>query len=430
MSKTKEYLFVFCLLLSICACKKSDDGEPSPDPVNNPPAEVNKPPNNFTLSTVPDGATEVELKPVLSWSAARDPENDPISYDIILDTNPNPTTVILANTGDTSFEFTDDLPFSETFYWKVIARDDSGNRRESDIYSFTTNALFSLVTDNAGFSGRLGHTSVTFNNKMWVIAGSPSGGSSQNEVWSSSDGITWTQVSVSPTFPPRSVHTSVVFNNNLWVIGGYTNGPSNDVWSSPDGVTWTEVTPAANFPARQSHTTVVFDNKMWAIGGFETNPLGQLADVWNSSDGVTWTQVNTINMPARTHHQTVVFNNKIWLIAGLGENGRTNDVWNSSDGITWELINPSADFDGRYYHSAITFDDKMWVIGGNGFNGSESVHFNDVWSSSDGINWTEETLNAPFSARDHNTLVDFDDSIWVIGGRDDEARLNDVWRMN
>lgn len=430
MFKTKQYLFVFCLLFSIYGCKKSDDSEPSPDPVIQTPDEVNKPPNNFTLSTVPNGATEVALKPELSWSAASDPENDPVTYDIILDTNPNPTTVIRADTGATSFEFDDALPFSQTFYWKVIAKDDSGNTTESEIYSFTTNALFSLVTDNADFSGRLEHTSETFNDKMWVLAGIPSGGSSQNEVWSSSDGISWTQVSVSPTFRPRGAHSSVVFDDKLWVIGGYVNGPSNDVWSSPDGVNWTEVTPAANFPARQSQASVAFKGKIWVIGGFETNPLGQLSDVWNSSDGVNWTQVNAINMPPRTHHQAIVFDDKIWIIGGLGPDGRTNDVWNSSDGVTWEQINPSAPFEKRYYHAAIAFDNKIWVIGGTGFVGSESVLFNDVWSSTDGVNWNEETSNAPFTPRAFNALAVYKNSLWVIGGRDDQARLNDVWRMN
>ena len=421
--KTHQLILIVLTLLAF-GCKKDDDGGSEPLPIEN------KAPNEFTLSTVANGATDVDLKPSLTWSMATDPDNDPITYEVLLDTNPNPTTTIIASTGKTSYEFATALQFSTNFYWQVIAKDNAGNSTKSDIFNFTTKDIFSQVTDNAAFLGRLSHTSVTVNNKLWVIGGVPSGGSSQHEVWSSSDGIEWTQVSVSPVFRPRGAHSSIVFDNKLWVIGGYVSGPMNDVWSSPDGINWTEVNPAASFPARQSHATVVFDDKMWIIGGFTTNPLSQLNDVWNSSDGINWTQVSAIDLPKKTHHGAVVHDNKIWLVSGLGENGRTSDVWNSSDGVTWERITPSAPFENRYYHSTVAYDDKIWVIGGIGFINGESVLFNDVWSSSDGFNWTEVAPIAPFSPRDNHTSVVFDNKIWIIGGRDKDARRNDVWSMN
>lgn len=102
------------------------------------------------------------------------------------------------------------------------------------------------------------------------------------------DGEVWTQATASAGFSKRYGHTSVVFDNKIWVIGGYCNtGPLNDVWSSPNGVTWTQAITSAEFSARSSHTSVVFDNKMWVIGGFGS---GVLKDVWSSSDGVEWTQ--------------------------------------------------------------------------------------------------------------------------------------------
>lgn len=63
----------------------------------------------------------------------------------------------------------------------------------------------------------------------------------------------------------------------------------------------------------------------------------------------------------------------------------------------------------------------MWVIGGR-----DSPVYNDVWSSSDGIIWTQATAAAAFSARYLHSSVVFDNKMWVIGG-DGGGRKNDVW---
>lgn len=117
---------------------------------------------------------------------------------------------------------------------------------------------------------------------MWVIGGATTtNGTTWNcssDVWSSSDGITWTQETANAAFGLRAAHTSVVYNNKMWVIGGM-NGTSykDDIWSSSDGVTWTQVTAAAGFSPRENHTSVVFNDKMWVIAGFNNS---YLHDVW------------------------------------------------------------------------------------------------------------------------------------------------------
>ena len=41
-----------------------------------------------------------------------------------------------------------------------------------------------------------------------------------------------------------------------------------------------------------------------------------------------------------------------------------------------------------------SFDGKIWVLGG-----SAKSYKNDVWYSTDGINWSEATKNAAWSVR-------------------------------
>ncbi|MEM2618527.1 MAG: DUF2341 domain-containing protein, partial [Candidatus Hadarchaeales archaeon] len=144
----------------------------------------------------------------------------------------------------------------------------------------------SCATSAAGWSGRYSHTSVVFDNKIWVLGGYASSGY-KNDVWYSSDGINWTCATSAASWSARYGHTSVVFDNKIWVLGGYdSSGYKNDVWYSSNGTSWTCATSAASWSARCGHTSVVFDNKIWVLGGFTSG--GVLNDVWYSSNGTSW----------------------------------------------------------------------------------------------------------------------------------------------
>jgi len=277
------------------------------------------------------------------------------------------------------------------------------------------------ATGSAQWSARIHHTSVVFNNNMWVLGGDD--GTRRNDVWYSSDGVSWSRATNSAGWMAREQHTSVVFDSMMWVIGGYglTGGRRHDVWYSSDGVTWTQATAAASWTNRSYHTSVVFDNKMWVLGGITTS-AGLKNDVWYSSDGITWTEaVTNASWSPRQQHTSLVYDNKMWVLGG-DDGNRRNDVWYSTDGITWTEATDSAGWVPRSLFSAVVYNDKMWVIGGY----SNAGRKHDVWYSSDGVHWTEATASAVWSLRYDQTSVAFDNRMWILGGYDTE-RLNDVW---
>lgn len=211
------------MTLTLCSCSSDSNDEAS-----------NQAPEAFSLIGVTDadGAIEVDVKPTFSWNAAIDPEGDAITYDLLIDTNNNPTTIVANNISGTTFTLQDRLPLVANLFWKVIATDTAGNTSMSDILNFTTRNLripSVPVTNAAGFSGRGNHTSVVFNDKIWVVGGWD-GISRKNDVWSSPVGVTWTQVTTSAPFLGRTAHTSLVFDNKIWVIGG-GGTYLNDVWA-------------------------------------------------------------------------------------------------------------------------------------------------------------------------------------------------------
>jgi hypothetical protein len=165
----------------------------------------------------------------------------------------------------------------------------------------------------------------------------------------------------------------------MWVIGGSTGG--KEVWSSPDGITWTLETSTPGFTARTGHTSVEFSGKIWVLGGYDGTSYK--SDVWSSPDGVTWTQETAAaGWTARTQHSSLNYNGRIWVIGGLASTspsgGRLKDVWSSLDGVTWTQVTAAAEFSARYGQTSLDFLSKMWILAGHEWTSGLK---RDVWFS-------------------------------------------------
>ncbi len=91
-----------------------------------------------TLNTPANGATNVSYNSVsLSWTAATT-GGAADSYDVYLDKNPNPTTLV-GNTTATSYTAAN-LDGSSTYYWKIIPKNAIGSATGCNVHSFTTAA--------------------------------------------------------------------------------------------------------------------------------------------------------------------------------------------------------------------------------------------------------------------------------------------------
>ncbi len=93
-------------------------------------------PNCATMVTPVNGTVNSPYKSVpLEWNA---PTTGALidSYDIYLDTNPNPTTLI-GNTEGLTFTATD-LNYSTTYYWKAVPKNVIGSAASCQVFSFST----------------------------------------------------------------------------------------------------------------------------------------------------------------------------------------------------------------------------------------------------------------------------------------------------
>ncbi|OGY42382.1 MAG: hypothetical protein A2Y82_04475, partial [Candidatus Buchananbacteria bacterium RBG_13_36_9] len=319
--------------------------------------------------------------------------------------------------------------------------------------------------NNIRWQGRQRLEVVSYNNKMWLIGGFT--WDFMSDVWSSANGDNWQLVTQQAPWGERRTNSgTVVFNNKIYLFGGYKLNANwtaltfnNEVWYSTDGKNWTEATSDADWTDRSSFGYTVYNNKIWLTGGCDHADVDMACDsgkndVWSTSNGVDWDKaVENASWSARANSKLLVHDDgsgeKLWLIGGIAysDGAYKRDVYVSSDGATWTQKTAAANFEARYGFNAISYDfgtgRKLWVMAGAEAD-SGMTHHNDLWSSVDGITWTQakDDVALPgiavqpskwtrWSPRRNAAAVLHDDGggtkLWIMGGWDKVANENDVW---
>jgi hypothetical protein len=251
----------------------------------------------------------------------------------------------------------------------------------------------------------------------------------------------WVRVTERAGWQPRDSQAEVVFKDRLWIFGGWFDSfvaAPRDVWSSPDGATWQQVAAEAPWKHSDLAMGLVFDERMWLLGGWYNGRLPgheATSEVWSSSDGRDWQQATPgAAWSPRLAAACVVFRGKMWILGGsedyyFGDSKSVkNDVWSSSDGKNWSLAVAQAPWRPRAYHQAVVLGDKIYLFGGGNYLPTYAA-YNDVWSTSDGEHWEQVTDLAPWSPRLWFSSVVYRDRMWVLGGwsNNPSQNLGDVW---
>lgn len=310
---------------------------------------------------------------------------------------------------------------------------------------------WTLVNDQAPFGPRDGAGALVYDDAMWLVGGwNPSDKENfplicNNEVWRSVDGAGWDLVKpnsfkdenfdFSRDWAGRHTAGYVVHDNAMWIIGGDANQGyyQNDIWRSTNGKSWSCINDDVPWGPRILHYTVAFRDRIWIMGGQtapEFAPADEIfyEDVWSSADGVSWNQI----IPEGNHWITrgmiggsAVFQDRIWMLGGgtydtpdTPERTFYNEVWSTEDGKSWICHTKQAAWHPRQYHEVAVFDNKLWVL--EGWNQSNR---NDVWYSSDGVEWTE-VPDTPWAPRHAASVFVFRDALWMVAGNN---MTSDVW---
>ena len=277
-----------------------------------------------------------------------------------------------------------------------------------------------------------GHSLDSFAGYLLRMGGATSSGTRRNLVYVSSDGQNWQQLwqlafeqelwewTEEDLFTPRAYHCSAVFGGKLWIMGGEDGwGQLADIWSTANLFDWVQVTDSAPWGGRSGAACTVHDGRLWILGG--DSMAGYLNDVWSSDDGSTWTQV-TASAPWQAGRvQATAFGNHLVVLS-------RNALWRSQDGGNWECLTDSPAFGDRTGGVLEVYNGQLVLAGGR--NGAWGEVSDEVWTSDDGITWTQTApgTDPHWTPRRYLASCLHDDKLWIVGGVDDDYFVwDDVW---
>lgn len=292
----------------------------------------------------------------------------------------------------------------------------------------------------AAWQARDSQAEYVFRDQLWVMGGwFQSFEAPPRDVWSSPDGREWKRVNGDAPWIHSDLPMNLTFKERMWMMGGWFNGrlpghsASNQVWSSRDGVSWKQDTAAAAWTPRLAGSAVEFLGRMWILGGTENYYFGDAKslknDVWSSPDGKEW-RLETAGAAwaPRAYHQAVVLNDRMYIFGGgnyVPEYQSMNDVWSTSDGINWTCETEAAPWASRLWFSSAVYRNRLWVLGGWS---KENENFDDVWHSANGRDWERLKTKTTWKARHEHSAFVFRDKLWVAGGHA-KPLSNEVWSL-
>jgi hypothetical protein len=302
---------------------------------------------------------------------------------------------------------------------------------------------WTCMTENAAFAPRDGAGALVFADRMWLLGGWNPGDKKHfphicnSEVWSSVDGVEWELQGHAP-WEGRHTAGYGVHRGRMWIVGGDCNQGhyQNDVWCTSDGVDWECVCDPVPWAPRALHYAVVHDDALWVIGGQTLPEFADAeerfhADVWRSTDGSDWERVCDAApwTPRGMIGASAVQAGRIWLLGGGTYDTPTtpqrrfyNDVWSTTDGVDWRQHTDAAGWHPRQYHEVAAWDGRLWVL--EGWHG-DGGNRNDVWHSGDGVSWTE-VADTPWATRHAASVYVYEDALWVVAGNN---MTSDVWQL-
>jgi hypothetical protein len=114
----------------------------------------NRPPGVPNIVSPVNGATNEAINTSIWWTAAEDPDDDPVTYDVYFGTSSPPP--LFESSVVSQRYYPGYLEYNTQYYWKIIAKDNLGNSSETAMWSFTTGQTpptplqFSLQVDQEG----------------------------------------------------------------------------------------------------------------------------------------------------------------------------------------------------------------------------------------------------------------------------------------
>ena len=257
-------------------------------------ATENIPPTTPSNPNPSNGATDVSVNPILSWSSS-DPEGDNVGYDFYLGTSSS-YLQYQGNGVGTSISLSG-LSYNQTYYWKVVMYDNQNGCTHGPVWQFTTSCNTVNVsiagTTTISYGGSTTLTASGANTYSWNtgnsnanITVSPSATTSYTVTGTNSYGCTGTaSVTVTVNYNKPTVTTSSVSNitattakcgGEVTADGGATITARGVCWSTSQNptVSGSHTTNGSGTGSFTSSITGLTPNTKYYVRAYATNSAG------------------------------------------------------------------------------------------------------------------------------------------------------------
>lgn len=239
----------------------------------------------------------------------------------------------------------------------------------------------------------------------------------------------WSLVTNSRCVPPRRRfgHTAVVYGSSMYIFGGWDGHDTLQelLEYNVSSNTWVTLQPDGVVPrARYRHTAVVCGDGMFTFGGVDKSQY-RFPDLHEYNfTSRCWRQVSpslTSTVPSpRTFHRALVHDGSMYILGGF-DGRRLNDMYKIQLRTRADVQKAA----NRPENLVSNSDPQLGAIGDA--QDQACAHMpEDLWT------WQrcEEQHGQVYTPRTGHAVVVWNHCFYLMGGTDENARQNDVYRFD
>ena len=199
----------------------------------------------------------------------------------------------------------------------------------------------------------------------------------------STDGITWTAGTTITVFLNTHSINNIVFGNGIFVAYQQPSDGSSaiTVASSVDGITWTKRSAVFSSAVYDNISGIIFEKGIFIL--FGTTGSTYIPRILTSTDGITWTS-RTTGLTGTDELLSIAYGANLFIVTVTVSADGSKVILKSTNGTTWTKMTFPFQSSGYLYKCA--FINNTFVV-------ITSTYY--VFTSTDGINWTQHTTNYP-----------------------------------
>lgn len=243
----------------------------------------------------------------------------------------------------------------------------------------------------------------------------------------------WTQITVQSSVPmSRFGHTAVMYGHSMFVFGGWDGHDTlHELFEyNVSSNMWIQLPLRGTPPrARYRHTAAVCGDAMFTFGGVDKTQY-RFPDLHEYNFTFRhWSKVSTtaISPSARTFHKTVVHEGHMYILGGF-DGRRLNDMYQILFRSREELVRISSanhDISGSSETAARSASSGRAAIG-DAPDAAGTLMPEDLWT------WqrVDSQSGQLYTPRTGHAVVVWNHCFYLMGGTDENARQNDIYRFN